>query len=281
MLLGYNTNGFAHHRLDDTLEILAEQGYQSVALTLDYQHLNPYQPDLPMRLEQTRFLLEELKLGCVVETGARFLLDPRRKHQPTLLSPTPEERQRRLDFLMRSIDIALALGAGAVSFWSGSAVEDQIEETLLWDRLAEGCRRLADYAAQKEMRLAFEPEPGMFIDTMERFGRLWERVQSPAFGLTLDVGHVHCMRETPMGPHIVRWKELLWNVHIEDMKCGMHEHLMFGEGEIDFPPLVAALKQVGYTGGLHVELSRHSPDAVSTSRKAIAFLRGLLVEPPI
>src|SRR5262245_10882963 len=79
MLLGYNTNGFAHHRLDDTLEILAELGYQSVALTLDHHALNPFQPDLMMKLEQTRYLLDELKLACVIETGARFLLDPRRK----------------------------------------------------------------------------------------------------------------------------------------------------------------------------------------------------------
>jgi L-ribulose-5-phosphate 3-epimerase len=281
MLLGYNTNGFAHHRLDDTLEILAEQGYESVAITLDYQHLNPYQPDLAMRLEQTRFLLEELKLACVIETGARFLLDPRRKHQPTLLSPNAEERQRRIDFLVRAVDIAAALGAQAVSFWSGTALEEGSAKEEIWGRLVEGCQRLVEHAAEKQVRLAFEPEPGMFIDTMERYAQLHARVQSPHFGLTLDIGHLHCLGEVPMGPHIVKWQDVLWNVHIEDMKKGMHEHLMFGEGEIDFPPVLAALTQVGYKGGLHVELSRHSPDAVNTARKAIGFLRGLLVAPPV
>lgn len=37
MLPGYNTNGFAHHRLDDAVDILAGLGYRSIALTLDFQ----------------------------------------------------------------------------------------------------------------------------------------------------------------------------------------------------------------------------------------------------
>ena len=35
MKLGYNTNGLAHHRLVDAIELLADLGYQSVAITLD------------------------------------------------------------------------------------------------------------------------------------------------------------------------------------------------------------------------------------------------------
>jgi len=272
MLLGYNTNGFAHHRLDDTFEILAELGYQSVALTLDYHALNPYQPDFALRLEQTRFLLEELKLACVIETGARFLLDPLRKHQPTLLSPTAEERQRRLDFLVRSVDVAVALGAQAVSFWSGTPV-DQTAEEELWSRLVDGCHRLTEYAAQRNVKVAFEPEPGMFIDTMDRYAQLHEKINAPHFGLTLDIGHLQCQGELPMGPHIVRWRDQLWNVHIEDMKQGVHDHLFFGEGDIDFPPVLVALKEIGYKGGIHVELSRHSYDAVNVARRAAEFLR--------
>jgi sugar phosphate isomerase/epimerase len=52
--------------------------------------------------------------------------------------------------------------------------------------------------------------------------------------------------------------------------------LPFGEGEINFQPVFQALKEVGYAGGIHVELSRHSHDAVETARKAIAFLKSVL-----
>ncbi len=33
---------------------------------------------------------------------------------------------------------------------------------------------------------------------------------------------------------------------------------MFGEGEMDFLPIIAALAEVGYDGGVNAERSRHS-----------------------
>lgn len=275
MLLGYNTNGFAHHRLEDALDILAELGYQSVALTLDHDALDPYTADVGRQAEAVRRRLESLNLRCVIETGARFLLDPWRKHQPTLIGPGEEERQRRLDFLCRAVRLARALGADAVSFWSGTAV-DAAPDAVLMDRLVDGCLRLCDFAEVQNVRLAFEPEPGMFIDTMQRWAELFEHMRSPWFGLTLDIGHLHCLGETPIAEHILHWHNILWNVHLEDMRRGVHEHLMFGAGEIDFPPVFAALRAANYQGAVHVELSRHSHDAVNTARQALAFLRPLL-----
>ncbi len=205
MLLGYNTNGFAHHRLEDALRILAQLGYQSVALTLDYHALNPYDPGMPSQAAAVRDLLRGLGLRVVLETGARFLLDPWHKHQPTLLSEGVEDRRRRIDFLRRAVDLARDLGADAVSFWSGTPREAAADEVLM-ERLAAGCRELCDHAAGCGVRLAFEPEPGMFIDTMDRFCDLYEAVSHPAFGLTLDVGHLHCQGETPITPHLRRWR---------------------------------------------------------------------------
>jgi L-ribulose-5-phosphate 3-epimerase len=271
MRLGYNTNGFAHHRLDDALAILADLGYESVALTIDHHVLNPFEPELPKRTEHVRQLLDKLQLRCVVETGARFLLDPRHKHQPTLISPTSDERERRLGFLCEAVQIARELGADAISFWSGTATDDAPAETLM-ERLVDSCLRLADFAETRDVRLAFEPEPGMFIATLAQFTPFFEAMRSPCFGLTLDMGHLHCQGEEPIAEHIKTWRNNLWNVHIEDMRRGVHEHLMFGEGEMDFPPLLRALKDIDYTGGIHVELSRHGHDAVNAATRAIAFL---------
>jgi L-ribulose-5-phosphate 3-epimerase len=271
MLPGYNTNGFAHHRLEDGIVVLAELGYRSIALTLDFHALNPFDPDLARQLATVKALLEKHSLRSVVETGARFLLDPRRKHQPTLLSSLPD-RNRRLDFLKRAVDIAADLGSDAVSFWSGKPdVQASPQEHM--ERLAEGCLQLCRHAEARQVRLAFEPEPGMFVDTMDQFAELRDRVDHPLFGLTIDIGHLHCLGEVPIADQLRRWRERLWNVHIEDMRRGIHDHLMFGDGEINFGEVLVALKEIGYGGGVHVELSRHSHDAVETARRSFEFLQ--------
>jgi len=272
MRFGYNTNGFAHHRLEDALRIIAGLGYESAAISLEHNALNPYEADVLAQAEAIRKLLENLRLSAVVETGARFLLDPWRKHQPTLISGMAAERELRLDFLCDAVRVARELGTDIVSFWSGAATDNAPEEVLL-NRLCEGCRRLCDFAAGMGTRVAFEPEPGMFIDTMARFAELQQRVRHPALGLTLDIGHLHCMGEAPIAKHIERWSTLLWNVHIEDMRRGVHDHLMFGEGEIDFAPVLTALRHIRYGGGVYVELSRHSHDAVETARRALTWLK--------
>jgi len=265
MFLGYNTNGFAHHRLADALEIIADLGYVGAALTLDVHHLDPFAFDAEDQYQVAVGQCDELDLQTVIETGARFLLDPRRKHQPTLLDPDTDEREVRSNFLKLAIDMAAIFASDAVSFWSGAG--DGMT------RLVEECQRLADYAGERGVRLAFEPEPGMFIDTMPKFAELHAKVKRTNFGLTLDLGHLVCQGELPIGKHIREWKDWLWNVHIEDMKAGVHDHLMFGEGELDFADAFAALKEIDYLGGVYVELSRHSYDAVNAARKSRAFLK--------
>ena len=149
-------------------------------------------------------------------------------------------------------------------------------EEPLFQRLRDGCLRLCDHADHRQVRLAFEPEPGMFIDTMPRFRALFDAVAHPLFGLTLDIGHLVCMGEVPTAPHVLEWRDRLWNVHLEDMRPGVHDHLTFGEGATDFAEVFAGLHAANYAGGLHVELSRHSHDAVRTAERSIEFLRPLI-----
>ncbi len=275
MFFGYNTNGFAHHRLGDCVGILADQGYRGIALTPDVHHLNPFEPDFPARMAEFAEMLAEKDLCCVVETGARFLLNAHFKHQPTLVSKMPDDRDDRFEFLSEDcVGLAKTLSADCVSFWSGAATDDAAPSEVM-DRLVEQCVRLADFAAARGVKLAFEPEPGMFLDTMDKFAELHGRVNRPNFGLTVDIGHLVCQGDVPVSDQLMKWKDWLWNVHIEDMRPGVHDHLMFGDGGVDFADVFAGLRSAGYDRGVYVELSRHSHDAVATARRSLEFLKAM------
>ena len=275
MLLGYNTNGLAHHDPLEAIKLLREIGYGSVALTLDHGLLNPANSLWRKQVDDVNYKLVTSGMRSVIETGARFLLDYRQKHEPTLVSPDSNGRKHRVAFLKHAIDVAAQLNSDCVSLWSG-VVKDSCSEAAVWDRLIPGLREVLDHAATKNVVIGFEPEPGMFIDTMARYQELLDRLDAPQLRLTLDVGHLHCLGETPLADHIRCWASRIVNVHIEDMRAGVHEHLMFGEGEIDFPPVLQAFRDIGYAGGLHVELSRHSHVGPDAAKQAFDFLRALL-----
>ncbi|MGH2733125.1 MAG: sugar phosphate isomerase/epimerase family protein [Actinomycetota bacterium] len=266
----YVTNGLADHRLGDALVLLAEHGYQGVAITLGHHHLDPFAPDLRTNLRELTRLLERLGLAVAIETGARFVLDARRKHEPSLIS---ERRERRLDLLWRAIDIAAALGAEGVSFFSG-VTPSGVPGDAAWGRLMDGCAQLLERAAAREVLLGLEPEPGMLIERVGDYEELARRLGNPkSLGVTLDLGHCLCLEEEPVGSCILRAGPRLVSVHIEDMRRGVHEHLDFGEGEMDFPAALSALEQAGYRGLISVELPRHSHLAHLMIPHAIRFLR--------
>jgi sugar phosphate isomerase/epimerase len=273
--LGYNTNGFAHHRLADALEILGKLGYQGVAITLDHHVLDPYGSEFEGERRRIREQLARQQLRCVIETGARFLLDPWRKHQPTLVSAAPAERERRADFLTRAIELAAFLDADAVSFWSGTALDDSPREVIV-ERFVNALEPVLAVAERHGVRLALEPEPDMLIDTLAAAEDLLRRLPHPKLGLTIDVGHLYCQSEGDLVTLLRRAGPALGNVHLEDMRRGVHDHLMFGDGEIDFSEVFSGLQRAGYAGGVFVELSRHSHDAVNTAQRAIDFLRRFL-----
>jgi sugar phosphate isomerase/epimerase len=275
MKLGYNTNGLAHHDIVEAIELLAEIGYGSVAITVDHHVMNPFRDSVRQEVKRIRDCLDRLQMRSVIETGARYLLDPRTKHEPTLVTADDAARVRRIEFLCMSIDLAVELGSDCVSLWSG-ILRDRVSEEVAFDRLTGSLGRVVDYAAEHDVILGFEPEPGMFIDTMHRFEELTRRVDVPSLQLTLDLGHLHCLGELPIDDQIRRWGPRIVNVHIEDMRCGIHEHLMFGDGEMEFPPILKALGEIEYSGGVHVELSRHSHEGPVVVEQAFHFLHSMM-----
>jgi sugar phosphate isomerase/epimerase len=267
--LFFNTNGFAFHRVEDAARILAKIGYDGIALSPDVHHLDPFKAS-PSDVAAFRRLCDDLGLDVLVETGARFVLDPERKHRPSLLDE-PRDAARRLDYLKRCVDLAVALRAPVVSTWSGSGPAGlSSEETLA--RLGDGLSRLCAHAKASGVRVGFEPEPGMAVETVAQWERVRDAVGDATLGLTLDVGHCLATREGDPAALLRRHAREIVVVQLDDHRAGRHEHLLFGEGEVDWRAVAAAVRESGLSAPLEVELSAHSSTAPAAARASFEFL---------
>lgn len=266
----YNTNGLTSHRLDDALTLLADCGYDGVALTLDVGHHDPFAPDLAGRTAALARRLDQLGLASVVETGARFLLDPRRKHQPTLVTADPGGRARRTAFLRTCIDVAADLGSEAVSFWSGVPAPGLPRaDCRRW--LVDGVTEVVAYAATRGVTCAFEPEPGMLVEDCDD----WRDLADAVAGLTLALDTGHCIVAGRWEPAdaVREFAPHLGACAVEDMPRGRHEHRALGEGDMDLPAVLDALGEVGYAKLVSLELSRDSHRADLLVPATLATLR--------
>jgi sugar phosphate isomerase/epimerase len=196
------------------------------------------------------------------------------------VSADPAARGRRIDFSRRAIDVAADLGAECVSLWSGVG-RDAAPSEIHWRRLVDGLGAVLDHAARVGVVVAFEPEPGMVIDTLDRADRLFADLGRPAcLRLTIDIGHLECMGEWPFAARLAPWRSLIANVHADDMLACRHEHLPLGTGDVDIAAALAALAAAGYRGGVHVELPRQSHRWLETARESAAFLAPLIPSEP-
>lgn len=266
---GYGTNGFTDHPLPAALDVLQGEGYMAVALTLGHPHLDPFAPDWRARTEELAADLRRRGMRVVVETGARYLLDPVRKHRPTLVD---REAGPRLLFLRRAIEIAAILGADCVSLWSGVVPDDVAVDTarvLLDERLLE----LTAVAREAGVDLALEPEPGMLVETVADALAVRARIGHPAaLGLTVDLGHCVVVEPDGVVGALRAAGGLLRNVQADDMRSHAHEHLPFGEGELDLDAALATLREIDYRGVVAVELPRHAHAAPALARSSLAAL---------
>lgn len=271
----YNTNGAANHRLTDAVALIADAGYDGVALTLDHHHLDPLADGWIERTEALARLLHARGLGCVIETGARFLLDPRMKHEPTLLTPSAEGRAYRISFLERAIDIASILGAEAMSFWAG-VPRPGVDTGEAAEWLRDGIAKVLAHAQRRGVVAALEPEPGMLVETLDDW--IMVHRQMPELRLALDLGHCLVTQEREPQAAVTEFAAHLGTVTIEDMRRGDHTHLPFGEGDMDVGSCLKALRSIGFDGLICVELSRESHRADQMIPKSLDSLRRCMEE---
>ena len=135
-------------------------------------------------------------------------------------------------------------------------------------------------ARQRNVILAVEPEPGLFIETAAEYLEFKNRFfrDEPMVRMNCDIGHLFCVGDDPAG--VIRsLPEHVAHIHLEDIgKNRVHQHLTPGRGVIDFAAVFAAIEEVGYTGWTTVELYPYETTAAGVAQRAFEHLRPMISE---
>jgi sugar phosphate isomerase/epimerase len=135
-------------------------------------------------------------------------------------------------------------------------------------------------AKAKNLILAIEPEPGLFIETAAEYLEFKNRFfkNEPNVRMNCDIGHLFCVGDDPAA--VIRdHAEQVAHVHIEDIgKNRVHQHLTPGKGVIDFAQIFAALDDIEYSGWTTVELYPYETTAAGVAKLAYEHLRPIIEE---
>jgi sugar phosphate isomerase/epimerase len=191
----------------------------------------------------------------------------------TLLHANSGEADRARTRLHHLIDFAMAVGSPLVTVGSFRGRLASVG-TGGGERLAAILRDAAIYAESCGVRLALEPlnryEADVVLNAEEGLAFV-DKVRHPAFGLLLDTYHVNIEESSWTEPfQCLMAAGRLWHVHLGD-----NNRWPPGYGLIDFPAIVATLRQIGYSGYLSAELLAE-PDPDTAAVETLTYMRPLL-----
>jgi D-psicose/D-tagatose/L-ribulose 3-epimerase len=153
------------------------------------------------------------------------------------------------------VDAAAVLGSPTVCgpMYSGvgkAHLEDDAARKAEWERAVTGVREMATYAAGKGVRLALEAlnrfETDM-INVVSQGLDFVDQVGMPNVGLHLDTFHMH-LEEKNSADAIRRASDRIFHFHACENDRGVP-----GTGQVHWPEIAAALKEVQYAGPVVIE----------------------------
>lgn len=261
---------YLNYTLEDAIRLTAEAGYDGIDIWGGRPHA--YRGDRTTEdCRAIRRLIDAYGLQAPSFIPAQF------RYPTSLCSPIPAIYESSIQYIQESIDMACALGITLVSLCPGHTLHGQ-GVAAGWELLKNSLARLCAHAAQRGVRLALEPGDAYetdLVNTIADASRLIAEVDRPNLGVLLDSGHVHVSAES-MRAAFQNAGERLFLIHVDDNNALRDQHLVPGDGSLDFIELFGLLREYDYTGCLCAELSwDYTIDPQPAASLAIQRLRAL------
>jgi sugar phosphate isomerase/epimerase len=236
--LSYSTFGLTNLDFLDAIDVVDKAGYPGIELSFHREQFNPF--DITDEyLERVKKHLQARRVEAACIATASHFFTPQRPHEPSLMTPDLAGRKRRINLVKRGIHVARKLNVPLVTFGSGFIRDEHVSNPsidpreLLVDSIHQCLSELRD---DEDITLLIEPEPGMYIETLEQGISLVNEVNSPRFQLHLDLNHNYCSEQDYLGA-LAKAAPHAKFLHVSDSQEGCN------------------LKLVKWTDGLKMDLS--------------------------
>jgi sugar phosphate isomerase/epimerase len=266
MQFGICNEIFKGWKLDDTMQFAAKAGYDFVEIAPFT--LAKYVTDIPAA-ERRRIREAAARAGIGISGLHWVLVEAEGMY---LNHPEAVTRARTAQYFCDLVDCCSDLGGRIIVVGSPKQrnIIQGVSLAQAWEFAAETFRRAVARAAERGVTLCLEPlapTETNFINTAEEAIRFVRQFDSPACKIILDVKAMSS--ESKPIPQIIResWPHFGY-FHANDKNLKGP-----GFGEVDFKPIAAALKEVGYAGVVSVEVFNfeEGPEAIAT--RSIDYLK--------
>jgi sugar phosphate isomerase/epimerase len=189
-----------------------------------------------------------------------------------LTTPDTSVRKKTAGYLRDLVQLCSDLGGDILVL--GSPAQRNFPETMTHDEAAanaaEVLMEVAPALEGAQVRLAVEPlgpQEGNFLNTASQARSLIERIASPWVRLHLDVKAMSS-EASPIDQIIRANADMVVHFHANDPN-----RLGPGMGDVDQQPIFQALKDIGYSGWVSVEVFDYSPGIETILRESMKCMK--------
>jgi L-ribulose-5-phosphate 3-epimerase len=170
-------------------------------------------------------------------------------------SASADLRQRGLDILNRSIDLAADVGVKVVQIMGYDAFYEPSNSNTQAGYL-EGLRDGVNWASAAGIMLGLENGDHELVDSVEKIMRFVNTLQSPWFQAYPDIGNMNAAGYSPLKQLPLAAGHLV-GVHVKDTRPGELRGVPLEQGNVPLRETLQLLASMGYAGPLVMEMWAH------------------------
>lgn len=271
MKIALFTAGFSKYPIEKVFQVASELGYDGIEIAGSRPHA------YPLDLKQGDYkkiikLSQDYNLPIVSyapeNTGSPY----------SLVFDNDRMNKKSMDYFKVALEMSKQINSNYCMFACNHPGFGRNKENVK-KRFIDNMRELASYAVSIDQTIILEtvtPYEGTILVTVDDLIWAYEEIDSPNVKVMLDLAAPVTSRE-PIEEYFKYFKKDLRHIHFIDCIPENEDHLIPGDGSIDFDNLMLMLKKFDYNGYLSLELfSRYETQPVFAATKGLNIIKNLI-----